>query len=111
MRLGIPTKGKLGLKDRVSEVFGKAPTFTIIEWDVLPQLIEVIDNPAIALSQGVGPIATKLLKEKGVEIVLCGDVGIGVSIILSGYGIKYLRVEPCTLVSEAVTQIEDLWKI
>jgi predicted Fe-Mo cluster-binding NifX family protein len=111
MKLALPTMGEEGLKDRVSEVFSKAPTFTILEWDGLPHLIEVVDNPAAKMSQGVGPVATKLLKDKGVEVLLCGAVGVGASTILSGFGIKHVKVEPGTRVSEAVAQIEVLWKV
>jgi predicted Fe-Mo cluster-binding NifX family protein len=111
LKLALPTRGNQGLKDRVSEVFSKTPTFTILEWDGSPNLLDVIENPAASITQGAGPVATKLLKDKGIEVVLCGDIGIGVSTILSGYGIKHVKVKPGLKVSEAVSQIETLWNI
>jgi len=111
MRLALPTDGEKGLKDRVCEVFSKAPKITIIDWDGQSHLVEVADNPAINMSQGAGPVATKILKEKRVDVLICGPIGIGVSTILSGYKIQHIRVEPGVKLTEAVAQIETLWNI
>ncbi|MDI6704564.1 MAG: NifB/NifX family molybdenum-iron cluster-binding protein [bacterium] len=49
IRMAIPTKAYAGLEDTVSEVFGKAKTFTIVEVENGQiRNVQVIDNPASA---------------------------------------------------------------
>jgi predicted Fe-Mo cluster-binding NifX family protein len=52
-RVAIPTKGQGGLEDVVSDVFGRANTFTI--FDVEEEKIKnvkVLNNPAISYQHG-----------------------------------------------------------
>jgi len=63
LRVAIPTKADKGLEDVVSEVFGKAKTFTIVEVeDGQIRNVQVIDNPGASYEYGSGPIAVKSLR-------------------------------------------------
>ncbi|MEM3507318.1 MAG: NifB/NifX family molybdenum-iron cluster-binding protein [Candidatus Bathyarchaeia archaeon] len=63
MKVAIPTKAYLGLEDTISEVFGKAKTFTIVELENNKiKNVKVIDNPAKSYNYGSGPIAVKHLQ-------------------------------------------------
>lgn len=55
-RIAVPTKGKDGLEDVVSSVFGKANTFTILDAkDQKMELVKVTENPAKSYIHGAGP--------------------------------------------------------
>lgn len=50
-RIAIATDGKNGLEDVVSNVFGRASTFTILETtDEQIINVNIIDNPALSYS-------------------------------------------------------------
>ena len=55
IRIAIATKGYKGLEDTVSNVFGKAKTFTVVNVEN-GQIsnVRVVDNPAAACNQGSG---------------------------------------------------------
>jgi len=77
-RIAVATDGKKGLEDTVSNVFGRARTFTIV--DVEDEKIigtSVMENPALPYKHGAGPIAIKMLIDDGVEIVLAKELGVG----------------------------------
>jgi predicted Fe-Mo cluster-binding NifX family protein len=53
----------------ISDVFARASTFTIIDVvDGEVKEVEVEENKTSDFKQGTGPLATKTLKEKGVEV-------------------------------------------
>lgn len=105
MKVAIPTKKHTGLDDRVSEVFGRAETFTIV--DVKDEKIEntdVIDNPAASYEYGSGPVAVKSLADRGVEWVLAGRLGPGASNILEHHNIGHFKVTPNKKVSDILQE-------
>jgi predicted Fe-Mo cluster-binding NifX family protein len=105
MRIAVPTKSTRGMSDVVSEVFAKAPTFTFI--DVVDGKIgdvRVEENAALHLTQGVGPVVMKTLKDKGIEMILACEVGPGAKTLMELSNIGLVQVEPGTKVSEAVEQ-------
>lgn len=105
MRIAVPTKGTRGMSDMVSEVFAKAPTFTFV--DVVDGNIgdvRVEENAALHLTQGVGPVVMKTLKDKGIEMILACEVGPGAKTLMDLSNIGLVQVEPGTKVSEAVEQ-------
>ena len=102
-RIAIPTEGDRGLRDRVSGIFAKAPYFTFIE--VINKKrggTSVQENEASKLAQGTGPIVMKNLKDRGVDVVLAGDVGPGAKTLLEIGGIKLWKTEAGTKVSDAI---------
>jgi predicted Fe-Mo cluster-binding NifX family protein len=100
--LALPASGHEGMEDRVSDVLGKAPTFTFVEIvDGVVRDVRVEENEASNLSHGAGPIAMKKLKEEGVDAVATVDAGPGAKTLLELSGIRMNHVEPQSRVSEA----------
>lgn len=93
MRIAVPTEKHEGLEDVVSEVFGRAKTFTIVDFeDGEARNVQVIDNPAASYEYGAGPVAVKTLADNEVNLVLAGQLGPGASNLLKHYEIKHLEV-------------------
>ena len=109
MKLAVPTKDQKGLKDRVAQTFSRAPTFTLVTVeDGAIKDTEVIKNKAESLGQGAGPLATRTLKEHGVDVLLCGDIGPGASNILETIGIEFCKVDVDEKVKRAVEYYLEL---
>ncbi len=103
MRIAVPTKGARGISDVVSEVFAKAPTFTFVDVvDGKINDVRVEENASLHLTQGVGPVVMKTLKDKGIEVILACEVGPGAKTLMDMSNIGLVQVEPGTRVSEAV---------
>ena len=103
LRIAVPTKGKRGMSDVVSDVFARAATFTIIdvvEGEVKEVIVE--ENTASALKHGTGPIVAKTLKERGVDVVVAGELGPGARTLLEMSEIRMIRVAPGVKVKEAL---------
>lgn len=102
-RLAVATNGKDGLNDAVSNVFGRAKTFTIIDIkDGKVTRTKVIENSASSHHHGAGPIAVKMLADEGVEVVLANELGIGASELLKEHKITFKQAKPETKVEEAI---------
>ena len=103
LRLAVATNGKDGLDDVVSNVFGRAKTFTLVDVDYENIInVRVLENPALSYSHGAGPIAIKTLIDDGVEIVIANELGIGASEILDDHNITYVPAKPGTNVAKAL---------
>ena len=91
LRIALPTTGHKGMKDRVSQVFSRANTFTIVEIvDGETHSVKVLENEAAGFSQGAGPLAVRNLKERGVNLVASGDLGPGATTLLETLGIQFI---------------------
>ncbi|MGD2142770.1 MAG: NifB/NifX family molybdenum-iron cluster-binding protein [Candidatus Bathyarchaeota archaeon] len=105
LRIAVPTEGTRGMKDEVSNIFAKAPAFTFIDIkDGKVESVKVEENSASALSQGVGPVVMNNMKDRGVDIVVAGQVGPGARTLMNMSGIRMVKVKKGTIVSEAVNQ-------
>jgi predicted Fe-Mo cluster-binding NifX family protein len=105
-RIAVATDGKQGLDDAVSNVFGRAKTFTIVNVeDEKITSVRVLENPALSYSHGAGPIAIKTLIDDGVEIVIANELGIGASEILDDHNITYVPAKPGTNVAKALDKV------
>jgi predicted Fe-Mo cluster-binding NifX family protein len=105
LRLALPTEGDRGMREVISDVFARAATFTLV--DVLDgelKNIKVEKNTASALKQGAGPLVTKTLKEKGVEVVVAGELGSGAMTLLEMSWIKAVQVDPGLKVKDALDE-------
>lgn len=103
VKVAVATVGSDGLEDKVSGVFGKAKTFTILEIeDDQVRNIEVKENPGASYEHGSGPIAGKVLLEAGVEAVICGEFGPGALALLEQDEITPIKVEEETKVKQAI---------
>jgi len=105
-RIAVATNGKNGLQDRVSNVFGRTKTFTIIDTeDEKITSVRIIENPASTYHHGAGPIAVKMLIDEGVEVVLAKELGIGASELLKQHEIIVKPTNPETKVQEAIKKV------
>ena len=102
-RIAVATEGKKGLDDLVSNVFGRAKTFTIVDADDEKIMgVSVLENPALFYSHGAGPIAIKTLIDDEVEVVLANELGVGASEILEQNNIRYIQAKSGTNVAENI---------
>ena len=103
--IAIPTEGDKGIRDKVSGIFAKAPYFTFVEVaDSRRGEISITENEASKLAQGTGPLVMKDLKDRGVDVVLAGEVGPGAKTLMEISGIRLWKIEAGTKVSEAVSR-------
>jgi predicted Fe-Mo cluster-binding NifX family protein len=102
LRIAVATNEKNGLGDVVSNVFGRAKTFTIVDAeDERIAGVTILENSAVSYHHGAGPIAVKMLVDEGVEVVLANELGIGASELLKQHNITIIPVKPGTKVAEA----------
>jgi predicted Fe-Mo cluster-binding NifX family protein len=93
VKIAVPTKSYGGLEDSVSEVFGKAKTFTIVEVEN-GQIgsVHVIDNPAASYDYGSGPVAVKTLADLKIDYVLASELGPGASGLLEHHHLLFYNL-------------------
>ena len=104
-RIAVATNGNNGLEDVVSNVFGRAKTFTIV--DILNEKINgvtVVENPGGSYKYGAGPIVAKMLGDKDVDFVLAYVLGFGAAGLLKQRNIKHISIKPNTKVREALRE-------
>lgn len=102
LRIAVATNGKNGLGDVVSNVFGRARTFTIVDAeDEKITGVSILENSVVSYHHGAGPIAVKMLVDEGVEVVLANELGIGASELLKQHNITIIPVKAGTNVGEA----------
>ena len=105
VKIAVPTKAYAGLEDTVSEIFGKAKTFTIVEVENGQiRNVHVVDNPAASYDYGSGPVAVKTLADINVNFVLAAELGPGASGLLEHYHIRKIPAKPNTKVADAVKE-------
>lgn len=110
--IAVPTRGDRGMRDSVSNIFAKAPYFTFIEViDGRREQVTVEENKSSSLSQGSGPIVVKGFKDRGVNVVLAGEVGPGAKTLMEMNDIRLYKVEPGTRLSEAIRQYLNSQKL
>jgi len=103
LKIAVATNEKNGLGDVVSNVFGRAKTFTIVDSeDEKITGLTILENSAASYHHGAGPIAVKMLVDEGVEVVLANELGIGASELLKQHNITIIPVKPGTNVEEAI---------
>ncbi len=71
VKICVPTLGQGGLDDYVSDHFGRAPTFTIV--DLKTGEVKVIPNTSIHMGGSGYP--PEILREHGVDVMLCSGIG------------------------------------
>ena len=91
MKIAVSTTSG-GLDDKVSEVFGRAVSFTIVEVkDGEIKNIEIVRNDFAVRGGGAGVAVSQFLIDKGVEVVLTGNVGPNALAVLNSAGVKVYR--------------------
>jgi predicted Fe-Mo cluster-binding NifX family protein len=103
LKIAIPTKGRGGLKDVVSDVFGRANTFTIVDVDKgIIKSVEVLENPAVSYKHGAGPIVVKMLADSGVNMLIAAELGPGASTLIDQHKIIRIAAQPGVTVEESI---------
>ena len=103
LRIAVATKGRDGLGDVVSEVFGRAQAFTVIDAEEGKiKGVKVMENPAVSYKHGAGPIVVKMLIDSGVNMVLASELGPGASALLEQHNVTHIAVKPGTSVKESI---------
>ena len=112
LRIAVATKGREGLGDIVSEVFGRANTFTIVNVENEEiENVKILENPAVSYKHGAGPIVVKMLIDAGVNVVLATELGPGASSLLQQHKITIITAKSGTGVKEAVRKaLSDIEK-
>ena len=104
-RIAVATNGNDGLEDVVSNVFGRAKTFTIVDAeDEKIKGVTVIENPGLSYKHGAGPIVAKMLVDKGVDLVIAYVLGLGAAGLLRQHNIKHVAIKPNTKVEKAARE-------
>ncbi len=86
MITAISSKGA-ELNSEVSQVFGRAPYFIIINNDK----VNAIRNEGLTMRGGAGSNAVKLIAEQGAEILITGNVGPKAMSVLRQFNIKVYK--------------------
>jgi len=103
LRIAISTRGKGGLEDVVSDVFGRANTFTVVDVEKgAIKNVKVLDNPAVSYQHGAGPIVVKMLIDSEVNTVIAAEFGPGVSTLLDQHNITKITVDAGITVTESI---------
>jgi predicted Fe-Mo cluster-binding NifX family protein len=103
LRIAISTRGEGGLEDVVSDVFGRANTFTVVDIEKgAIKNVKVLDNPAVSYHHGAGPIVVKMLVDLEVNMVIANIFGSGVIMLLDQHNITQITVDAGTLITESV---------
>lgn len=101
MIIAIPTEGNKGLEDTVALHFGRCRTYAL--FDEEGKLIKRIDN--IAEHSDGTLLPPQLLKQHGVDILLCRELGTRALKLCEEIGID-VYVHP----SDKVKDLFNLWK-
>jgi len=105
LKIAVPTKSHRGMEDTVSEVFGKAETFTIVEVENGQVVnVHVIDNPGASYKHGSGPIAVKTLADLNVNLVFAAELGPGALELLEHHRMKKVLVKPNAKVADVIKE-------
>jgi len=103
LRIAVATNGDKGLEDTVSEVFGRANTFTIIDLEEEKvKSLTVLKNRVKSYKHGAGPLVVKTLADSGVNVVIAKEFGPGVSSLLDQYNIATFTIKHGISVTEAL---------
>lgn len=84
VKVAVPTMGNNGMNEYVSEHFGRAPTFTIV--DLSNNQVKVIPNTSEHMG-GIG-YPPEIMKREGVEVMLCSGLGPRAIRMFEQYGIE-----------------------
>lgn len=85
MKVAISSRG-LNLDSPVDDRFGRCPYFVLV--DPSTNSHEAVPNPYAGAAQGAGTRTAQLLVDKGVDVVLVGNIGPNPTAALRAAGIK-----------------------
>ncbi|MCD6558579.1 NifB/NifX family molybdenum-iron cluster-binding protein [Palaeococcus sp. (in: euryarchaeotes)] len=103
MRIIVPTT-RGGLDDFVSQAFGRAQTFTIVDVDENGNIsnVQVVPNPGINAPRGAGIQAAQFCINQGAGLVIGVTFGPNSSQVLQASGIRFVSAAPNMTVEQAI---------
>ncbi len=87
MRIAVSTS-KGGLEDGIFPVFGRCPTFTLVDTPVSEGGVRVVKNPGAEAGGGAGIAAARSIADANAEAVITGSCGPNAMAVLLSCGIK-----------------------
>jgi len=113
MKIAVPVLMQEGLHSKVSGHFGRAPYFIFIELeDGKIKSWDISENPASDLEKKRGMKTTEFLKNRGVNVLIVGEIGEGPFHMLRDSFVKMLQmpevVEDVEKVVEKVSELSTL---
>ena len=106
LNVAVVTQGSKGLRGRVSDVFGRTRTFTIVEVeDGQIKGAKVMNNPAASPEYGVGSVVSQKLAEENVDVVIASEFGPGALALLKAKNIRAVKAKVGTNVCRAVDDV------
>ena len=104
-RIVVATQGPGGLDDYVSPIFGRCPTYTIVDIENGKiTKVSVQQNPAITSPMGAGIQAAQIVANLGANAVIAGNFGPNAFTALASLGIKVIAGTMGIKVRDAVEQ-------
>lgn len=91
------------LQSEVDDRFGRAKYFVMV--DTESEVEEVERNPALTLGSGAGVQSAQLLSDRGIQVLIAGNVGPKAARALEAAGIQTYRAKHRT-VSENLEALE-----
>jgi len=93
MKIAVTTNNG-GLEDSVCQVFGRCPTYTIIDpKDNEVGDVKIIDNPGFSAKGGAGIQAAQYILNEKIEAVISGNFGPNASEVLMRGGVKIYQFQ------------------
>ena len=84
MKVCIPTESNFGLDDHLSQHFGRAQTFTVVDMET--GKVKVIRNDSSHM--GGSKLPPEILAEHGVDVMIVGGLGPKAITMFESFGIK-----------------------
>lgn len=94
MKVAITSQGN-GLDAQVDLRFGRCAYFIVIDTET--EEMEVVSNPSADAMGGAGPQAAQAIADKGVEVVITGNVGPNAFRTLSAANIRIYQAAAGTV--------------
>ncbi len=86
MKVAIPTNGERGLDEEVSNIFGRAPFFTIVDLDSMSVVAK--RNPGSLAQHAAGVASARAILNSGTSAVITREIGPNSYEILREAGVK-----------------------
>ncbi|MHA1581802.1 MAG: NifB/NifX family molybdenum-iron cluster-binding protein [Candidatus Baldrarchaeia archaeon] len=104
-RIVVATQGPGGLDDYVSPIFGRCPTYTVVDVENGKIIrVTVQQNTAMASPMGAGIQAAQIIANLGANIVIAGNFGPNAFTALTSLGIKVMAGIMGVKVRDAIEQ-------
>ncbi len=98
MKICVPSTGK-DLSSAIDSHFGRAPAFAI--FDTATGEVKFYDNEAISADRGAGVKASQFVLDKGVDVLVCDNLGQRAKDVIGASGIKVIQASGIS-VQEAI---------